>query len=606
VPYTGRLVASAEVRDLDAADPSVLVSAGLQVSWGSIGVGGGALYGEGFEQSPGWYAEARLEGANRPGLPTGRYVLDIPVRSGVGARGIIALVLRLEQALHDADVAGVYLRLRDTGIGSAYAEELRQVIGRLTEAGKPVVCHLTDGGGGDYYACAAGTATYVDVAGGIRLAGTSGTTMYYGGILHDWGIRSDFLRIGPQKGAAEQFSAAGSSGPVQAQRARFYDDVHTRIVADLADDLERSREEIDAVLDEGPYQTYEALAARLIAGAADEHEMQDRLAEAFGGHPSLRSAPPARVSPRWRQRYVGVVVVDGDIVDGDNLDIPIIGITQSGGRTVVEAIEGLAADPWCSAIVLRVDSGGGSALASDQIYRAVVRARTRKPVIASLGAIAASGGYYVVSAAEEIWAEPATLTGSIGVYFGKVDFAPIAERFNVGLESIQTGRHAGMTSLYRPFTPDERRVLADKVRIWYRLFLQRVAEGRGMPVGDVDRIARGRVWSGDAARRLGLIDRLGGFGSALERARQAGELSHDAPVVVVPWRPSSLLDYVVGPIFAGASASDMPAAGFEAIDAGAVGVLTPELFDALSFVFSAAGTTDGVPQARIDQRISLP
>jgi protease-4 len=163
-----------------------------------------------------------------------------------------------------------------------------------------------------------------------------------------------------------------------------------------------------------------------------------------------------------------------------------------------------------------------------------------------MGAVAASGGYYVASAASEIWADPSTLTGSIGIFYGKVDVVGLADLIGVQIENFRRGEHAGADGIYRPFTDEERAALAEALRTYYRLFLSRVAEGRGMTVEAVDAVARGRVYSGDAAQSLGLVDRLGGFASALLRARELGGLGRDAEVVVRPPRKSGLLDYLVG------------------------------------------------------------
>jgi len=269
------------------------------------------------------------------------------------------------------------------------------------------------------------------------------------------------------------------------------------------------------------------------------------------------------------------VVIDGDIVDGDNVDIPLLEVHRTGSRTLNRTIEAMAADPTIRAIVVRIDSPGGSALASDQIWRAIRRAAQRKPVVASLGAVAASGGYYAATACPEIYADPTTVTGSIGIFFGKGDFSPLAERLGVHVEPLARGRRAGADSLWRPFTADERAVLADKIRLWYRLFLRRVAEGRSMDVEAVHAIAQGRIWSGDAAHRLGLVDHLGGFAAAMARARQLGGLPADSAVAMAPGRPSTLLDYLLGTTTASAetaSASLAPAlreAGAMAVSLGA-------------------------------------
>jgi protease-4 len=222
---------------------------------------------------------------------------------------------------------------------------------------------------------------------------------------------------------------------------------------------------------------------------------------------------------------------------------------------VVRAVDAMRADPLVRAIVLRVDSPGGAVLASDQIWRAVRRARKVKPVVVSMGAVAASGGYYVAAAGDEIWADPSTLTGSIGAFYGKVDVSELAAKLGVGIEVFKLGKRSGGDSLYRPFTPDERAALADRLRTYYRLFLRRVAEGRRMTVDQVDALGRGRVYSGDTALRLGLVDHLGGFASALMRARELGRVSDSAEVAILPKRPDGLLDYVLGELSGSAVAA---------------------------------------------------
>jgi protease-4 len=239
------------------------------------------------------------------------------------------------------------------------------------------------------------------------------------------------------------------------------------------------------------------------------------------------------------------VVVDGSITDGENRDVPILNIHTTGARTVVAAIRRMAEDPTVAAIVLRIDSPGGSASASDRIWRAVRRARRHKPVVASMGAVAASGGYYVASAADEIVADPSTLTGSIGIFFGKVDFAELASRLGVGVEQLARGRRAGATSLFRPFTDDEREALRAQITYFYRLFLRRVATGRGMTPEEVDALGQGHIYSGDRALRLHLVDRLGGFVTAVARARSLADLPPDAEMIFAPSRPHGLMGYLL-------------------------------------------------------------
>jgi protease-4 len=602
VPFVGRLFGSVEVERFED-ETDLLFLGGISVDWGGVGVGGGVVGGDGFGDSPGWFVTGHIEAFGRTGLPMPRYVLDVDV-SGVGARGIVSIVRRLDRALHDPRVAGVLLRMRDSGFGSAYAQELRMMVSALERAGKHVVCHLESASGAELYACAGATRTLVDPAGGAWLVGPSSTTILVGDLARELGINVESVRIGQYKSAPEQYENRRSTEAARAAHETLYDDVYARNVRDLARDWDRSETAVRRIIDEGPYVASELASQGLVDGRADENDLEDELRTAFGGGFQRREDEPDVATPRWgSRRHIGVVVIDGDVVTGENVDIPILGIRMSGSQTVVATIQRLARDSSVAAIILRIDSPGGSVVAADQIYRAVMRARRHKPVIASMGAIATSAAYQIASAADEIWADPATITGSIGVFYVKVDFADLAERIGVGLEHIARGRRAGLDSLFRPFTADERALAADKVRIWYRMFLERVHQSRGIDVEDLDAIARGRIWSGDAASRNGLVDHLGGFGSALVRARELGRLPDDAPIEVVPERPTTLLDYILGVGTLGtARAEDDEARG----DGEMPVLLTRELREAAQLAAMLGHSPEGMPVARLEEVMALP
>ncbi|HJL17733.1 MAG TPA: signal peptide peptidase SppA [Sandaracinaceae bacterium LLY-WYZ-13_1] len=598
IPFVGRLLAAAQAEGLDGEDPELRAVAGIAVDWGMVGAGGGARFGDGLEGSPGWYVTGRLAGASREGLPRGRTVVDVEL-GGLGPRGMVRAVRRLDRALHDDRVAGVLLRPRGSGIGLAYAQEIRLMIDALQAADKRVVCHLDDATGSEWYACAGADAILLDPAGGVRLTGVSTELLLLGDLLRNVGVRADFVRIGRWKSAIEQYMNDAQSAPARRQRGAVLDWAYRRLLHDGATDLEVSRADFAQVVDRGPHLPADAVERGLVTALADELDMDEALREGFGGGYPRERGEPWEVPERWGNRpRIGVVVVDGTLVDGENVDIPILGIHASGGRTVARAIDRMAGDPAVRAIVLRVDSPGGSVMASDQIYRAVVRARRRKPVIASMGAVAASGGYYVAAPAHEIWADPSTITGSIGVWFGKVDFAPLGRMIGVELEQMGRGEHAGATSLYRPFRPDERALLADSVRHWYRSFLRRVARGRGMRVREVDALGRGRLWMGDQAVDNGLVDHLGGLGSALAAARRAAGVGPETDIVVVPSRPASLLDYVLSALGIGAAPTDPVAAEAQA---AALERVAPALRAALATVVTMRHLGSGSALALMPQ-----
>ncbi len=591
VDRLGRVSVVGEMRDLESS-PDYRVLGALALDFGrGVRVEGGAATGSGGH----WFAGGRVRGAERAtGIHVAEHVDDLEIRGSMSARRILALVHRLEQDRVDPRVVGVLLRLRDTDMAMAYAQEVREAIAALEEADKPVVCHLDAGGGSELYACGPARETLVDPAGGVRLLGPNIHVMLYGDALANLGVRTDFVRIGRFKSAVESYTRGTMSDPARRQRDAFLDDVQARFVQDLARDREVSIERVRQWIDDGPYAAGEATEAELLHGTADERAMTPRLTEIFGT--STLRKPRARVQENMGvPPRVGVVVVDGSIVDGDNVDLPIVNIHRTGSRTLVRTVEAMTADPSIRAIVVRVDSPGGSALASDQIWRALRRAAAHKPVIASMGSVAASGGYYVASACDEIYATPTTVTGSIGIFFGKGDFSPLAERLGVHVEPLGRGRRAGAESLWRPFTADERSVLADKIRLWYRLFLRRVAAGRELPVERIHELGQGRIWSGDAAQSLGLVDHLGGFAAALARARRLAHLPADSDVVMAPGRPSTLLEYLLGSVTPDASA---PA------DAEAAASIAPALVQGAEMAVSMGG--DGtVPMALMPATIDV-
>jgi protease-4 len=552
VPYVGRLLGAFEVEDVGGTRPDLRGTVGLAVDWGQYGVGGGVIAGDGFgpragssDGSVGWYATARVEEDQRRGIPTGDVIAEV-VLEGTGARSFLSVQRRLERALHDPRVRGVLLRMQGAGFGLAYAQELRQLVDRLEAADKPVVCSLQDSSGSELYACAGARRIVIDPAGGVRLYGPSMEIQHYGTLLRNLGVRADFVRIGRFKSAIEDYQDDAMGEGAREERTEILAGLSLRLRDDLARDRELTFASMQRILDRGPYLADEAVEAGLVDEVTARDELAPVLRDVFGGDLVRESAPPGEVDRHFGEAsHVGVVVIDGELTDGENVDVPLLEIHTTGGRTASAAIDQLAADPAIAAIVVRIDTPGGSVLASDQIHRAIQRARRRKPVIASMGAIAASGGYYVASACDEIWAEPSTITGSIGVWFGKVDFEPIASRYGVTTEQLRAGAHGGAESLFRPFTAEERALLSDAVRSWYRSFLRRVAVGRGMRMTEVHALAQGRVYTGDRALELGLVDHLGGFASALERARQLSDLPVETGYEVRPFRPSSLIDYVL-------------------------------------------------------------
>jgi protease-4 len=550
VPYVGSASAIAEVENLADSEASLRVMGGLSVHWGKVTAAGGAFAPSDFDGEVGWFAMAGVQGASRPGIPQPRCALEVEI-ADLSASSMAELTLVMERALFDPRVAGVVLRPRSRSMSMAYAQEVRKLIAALRSAGKPVLCHLSSASGSEYYACADVERIVIDPAGSLRLMGTSLNVVLLGDTLQKIGVRADFVRIGPYKSAPEQLEQNQLSEAAREQNQALLDDVYRRLTADLSSDLGISRQRVIELVDEGPRSAARALTDELVAGTADELDLESDLRRAIGEYP-LRSEL-GKTAPRgWgRGPSIAVVLVEGSIVDGDSVDIPLLDIHLSGGRTISKTIRALASDPAVAAIVVRVDSPGGEVMASDQIWRAVRAARQRKPVIASLGSVAASGGYYVASAASEIWAAPSTVTGSIGIFYGKVDVEKLADYIGVNVEFFKRGRFAGSDTVWRPYTPEERALLAESIRSYYRLFLQRISESRGMSVEKIDAVGRGRVYSGERALEKGLIDHLGGLAAALSRARDLAGVARDTPALVLPEHKPDLMSCIVDQVLGG-------------------------------------------------------
>jgi protease-4 len=545
VPYLGYASSLVELERVGHTDQVYRMLFELDASFERLTVGGGFAAGQELGHGANGFATARVDGQARPGIPSAARVLDLELRES-NERGIVDALLTLDSALHDDRVSAVLLRPRGGGMATAYAQEFRLLVSALRKAGKRVFCHLEDASGGQYYACAGAESVLLDPAGSLRLLGAAADVLLFGETLHKIGLRADFVRIGDYKSAPEQLGHSQLSEPGREELRALLGDVQARVLQDLGRDLHVSRERVAAIMDNGPQLAAQAISDKLVAGVLDEAALGQAGDPILAGERVVSALAPRRRGDWSAGPRIGVVMIDGSIVDGENVDVPFLGLHMSGGKTIVAAIDAMLADPLVRAIVLRVDSPGGAVLASDQIWRAVRRAVAIKPVVVSMGAVAASGGYYVAAAADEIWADPSTMTGSIGIFYGKVDAVDLANKLGVTIESFQFGKRAGAESIFRPFTPDERAALADRMRTYYRLFLARVATGRGLSIERVDELGRGRVYSGDAALRLGLIDHLGGFGAALARARQLGQVNDAAEVVVLPRRPQGLLDYVFG------------------------------------------------------------
>ena len=567
VPGFGRIRGDVEAQRVtaDADRRGIVATAGAEIAFDAFTAGGGALFGNGLgnNQSVGQYATVSLATYHSPGIPKPEHAAYIRLESTPGTRSHVKLLRRLWKAAEDRNVNAITMVIRAEPASSyAHAEELADAFRYLRSRGKKVICSFEDAGAKALYACASADRVVINPAGGVRYSGIRTTHMYLAGLLKKIGIKAEFVRVGAHKGAPEQFMNEHASDVARADQEDLLANHDAVFARNMALYRHIPEAEFRAISAKGPFIASEARDAKLVDGYAFDDELQ-RVTEDVLGHKTRyvklaedhHAAKTFGVPPR-----IGLLYIDGDIIDGRSRTVPILDTKLVGSYTIADSIKQLRDDPNVKAVVLRIESPGGSSMASDVMWRELKKLNEVKPLIVSMGSIAASGGYYVAAPARQIFALPLTITGSIGVYYGKADVAELLGKLGVNIEVRRTNPRADAESLYRGFSPDEKAELEHKVHQFYDTFLGRVAEGRHMSKESVDAIAQGRVWAGQQALVNGLVDRMGGLREALAAARAAAHLPDDVVIQEYPPVEQSLLDYALNLVGlkAGAQLTEVP------------------------------------------------
>jgi protease-4 len=449
--------------------------------------------------------------------------------SGNAVPSFAAIIRAIDRAGDDAGVTTVFVRISDTGIGWARAHELRSALQRLRSKGKKVTAFLEDSGNMEYYIASSADQIVALPESILEIHGLSAEVMFMKGTLDKLGVEAQFVAMGKYKNAPNQFTEKSFTKAHREQMESLIGGLYTEYIEAVAKSRKKTTDEIEALISAGPYDGQSALEAGLV----DKLDYREEALEAAGDtHRYLgdfRDTPGAfDTRPK-----VALIFVDGEILSGDSQPGGLGSSTVAGADTISEALRSAAEDDTIKAVVLRVNSPGGSGSASDVIAREVKNTVAEKPVVVSMGDYAASGGYYVSAPASAIVADPTTITGSIGVFFGKFVLKGLFEKMGITNDYVDFGEGGSFASASRRWTPEDQAKVEGLASRFYDRFLSLVAENRRMDVDAVHAIAQGRVWTGLQAKEVGLIDELGGFDRALAIAKDKAKIDESQNVAVV-------------------------------------------------------------------------
>jgi len=471
------------------------------------------------------------------------YVPEEPLAKAFGIKqqqSFSALLTQLRKAKVDNRIGAVMLDIDFPAMGWGKADEFREAVKEFKTSGKPVYAYMEIGTNREYYLATAADKIFLPPSGDIYINGFAAEAMFYKGSLDKLGIEADVIQIGPKyKNAPDQYTKKEMGEGQREVINAILDEYYSRFTAAIAESRKKSVEDIAGVIDNAPYNANQAKSLGLIDDtfyreqvdndlkAKLGYKVDDKLRTIKGG--DYREIASDSLGLNNGEK-VAVIYASGAINIGPSSSGPLGG-EMVGSDTLVEAINDAATDKSIKAIVLRVDSPGGSALASDLMWYALENAKAKKPVVVSMADVAASGGYYIACNANKIVAEPSTITGSIGVFMGKPVVKGLYDWLGITNEFVMRGKNSGIFRETEKWTPEERaKMEAQTNSIYFDNFVPKVAKGRNKSAEEVNTLAQGRVWTGTQAKANGLIDEFGGLEKAVSIAKDLAGLPADKDV----------------------------------------------------------------------------
>jgi protease-4 len=445
-----------------------------------------------------------------------------------------SVVDMLRHAKTDPRIKSVILK--PSGAGSLWGkvQEVRDAVADFRRSGKPIVAYLEYGGEQEFYLATACDKVFLMPSATLDLTGVASYELFMRGMLDKIGAYPDGMHIGEYKTALNEFTERTYTPAHREMAVSLNGDLYDQLVRGIAEGRHKDETEVKRLIDHGPFLSEDALKAGLIDDVAYEDEIDDKV--------KLGAAKPNYVDMNdYRQtstpfghgaQKIAVIYATGLIASGKST-YDTTGSQVTGSDTIVEYLRRARADEATKAIVLRIDSPGGSAIASDVIWREVQLTKQQKPLVASMSDVAASGGYYIAMPAHVIVAEPSTLTGSIGVVLTKFVIDGTLKKLGLNIEGVSQGKYADLYSPVRPFSADEKQRVFENMQATYNTFVEKAAQGRNTTPEKIDAVGQGRVWTGAQAKRIGLVDELGGLDRAVSIAKQRAKIAQDQDVELV-------------------------------------------------------------------------
>lgn len=436
-------------------------------------------------------------------------------------------------AKDDRRIKGVVMDLSDFAAGWGVSQELREIIRDFRDSGKQVISYLESGGDREYYVALAGDKIYLAPEGTLFLNGISLEAQFFKDTLDKVGVEAEFYHIGEYKSAPESYTRNTMSDTHKEVLNAIVDSLYKQLLNAMVEGRGMTQEEAAAYIDDFSLAGPKLVEARIVDGLQYQSQVLEDLNK--GEAPETVSLKDYQASLGNRGNSgaaLAVLYINGEIRSGESRQGGFTNDSSVGSETIIEAMKDIEEDEDVQGLLLRIDSPGGSALAADMMWQSIVhfKEKTKKPVVVSMSNLAASGGYWIATAGDEIVAHPGTLTGSIGVFFGKFNLTNLLQKVGANIETVSRGKYADMFNATRKFNDDE----ANKINTWlkttYDTFLDRVSKARKITPEEVDKVARGRVWTGEQAVDKKLVDALGGFDEGIKRLKLRANLKDTDPV----------------------------------------------------------------------------